>query len=125
MAKLIKIDRNGSKHYEGYVSCDKCGGDGVYKWGAFRMENGVAVPQYAGICWKCDGNGKLLKKWIERTPEYQAKLDAKREAKHAKEYEEKREAIEAEQKRIAEETAQREAAEAARKSHPENHPHCR
>lgn len=76
-ATLIKIDRNGSKHYEGRVSCDRCGGDGVYKWGA--MINGR--PQFIGTCYKCAGAGWLLGKWIERTPEYQAKLDARREAK--------------------------------------------
>ena len=78
-AKLIKIDRNGSKHYEGPVECDRCGGDGIYKWGA--MINGR--PQYIGICYKCLGAGKVLGKWIERTPEYQAKLDERREAKRA------------------------------------------
>lgn len=78
--KLIKIDKNGSKHYEGWVECDRCYGSGFYTWGA--VINGV--PQYAGTCYKCDGAGKVLSKWIERTPEYQAKLDAKREAKWAK-----------------------------------------
>ncbi len=78
-ATLIKVDRNGSKHFEGYVVCDHCGGDGIYKWGA--MINGQ--PQYAGTCFKCHGTGKVLRKWVERTPEYQAKLDAKREAKQA------------------------------------------
>ena len=75
-AKLIKIDRNGSKHFEGYVPCDRCGGTGTYVWGA--MINGT--PQYSGVCYKCAGSKKLWRKWIERTPEYQAKLDAKREA---------------------------------------------
>lgn len=77
-AKLIKIDRNGSKHYEGRVKCDRCGGDGIYKWGA--MINGR--PQFIGTCFKCEGAGWVIDKWIERTPEYQAKLDAKRQAKH-------------------------------------------
>ena len=78
MARLIKIDRNGSKHYEGLIPCDKCGGTGTYVWGA--IINGT--PQYAGVCFKCGGTGKVFRKWIERTPEYQAKLDAKREAKY-------------------------------------------
>jgi len=97
--KLVKIDRNGSKHYEGYVPCDRCGGDGTYKWGA--IINGC--PQYAGTCFKCAGEGKLWRKWIERTPEYQAKLDAKREAKHKAQAEEyARRQAEAEAKRKAE-----------------------
>lgn len=80
-ANLIKIDRNGSKHFEGHIKCDRCGGDGIYKWGA--MINGR--PQYIGTCYKCGGAGWVIGKWIERTPEYQAKLDAQREARHAAE----------------------------------------
>ena len=78
-AKLIKIDRNGSKHYEGWTACDRCGGSGIYTWGA--VINGR--PQYAGTCFKCEGRGKVLDKWIERTPEYEAKLAEKRKAKQA------------------------------------------
>lgn len=108
-AKLIKIDRNGSKHYEGEVVCDRCGGDGIYKWGA--IINGER-PQYAGTCYKCAGAGKVFSKWIERTPEYQAKLDAKRRAKWAAidaAAEQERKEREA---REAEERAAREAEEA-------------
>lgn len=76
-ATLIKIDRNGSKHFEGEIKCDRCGGDGMYKWGA--IINGC--PQYMGTCFKCEGKGTVISKWIERTPEYQATLDAKREAR--------------------------------------------
>lgn len=79
MAKLIKVDRNGSKHYEGMVTCDRCNGTGIYVWGAIIDGS----PQYAGVCYKCGGERKVLRKWIERTPEYQAKLDAKRAAKQA------------------------------------------
>lgn len=71
MATLIKIDRNGSKHYEGYVTCDRCGGQGTSE--AWKMTGWT--------CYKCGGSGKVFAKWIERTPEYQAKLDAKRKAK--------------------------------------------
>ena len=103
--KLIKIDRNGSKHFEGYVKCDRCGGTGTYVWGA--VINGR--PQYAGVCFKCDGEGKVWSKWIERTAEYQAKLDAKREAKH-KAQAEKYAKEQAERKAKAEaEEAEREA----------------
>lgn len=80
MATLIKVDRNGSKHYEGLIECPKCGGIGLI---AHHIENGVPSWQWTdgGICWKCGGKGKIFGKWIERTPEYQAKLDARREAK--------------------------------------------
>lgn len=117
--KLVKIDRNGSKHYEGYLPCDKCGGDGIYKWGA--IINGS--PMYAGTCWKCGGSGRLFRKWIERTPEYEAKLLAKRKAKieaaqqkyleeHAEEIRQRELAAQAERERIEREKA----AEAARKA---------
>lgn len=81
MATLIKVDRNGSKHYEGMITCDKCGGAGMI---AHHVENGVPSWNWTdgGVCWKCGGSGKIHSKWIERTPEYQAKLDAKRQKKH-------------------------------------------
>lgn len=80
--ELIKIDRNGSKHYKGMCTCDRCNGSGVYYIG---VHNGKLIPASpdGGTCYKCHGKGKILSTWIERTPEYQAKLDAKREAKNA------------------------------------------
>ena len=106
--KLIKVDRNGSKHHEGVVKCDRCGGTGYF---AVGVHNGVPrlSPLDRGVCWKCHGSGKVLGKWIERTPEYQAKLDAKREAKEKARQEE----WEAEQSRINAERAEREARERA------------
>lgn len=98
---LIKIDRNGSKHYEGMVTCDRCGGHG-----------GSKAWEYTGYtCYKCGGTGRVYKKWIERTPEYQAKLDAKRLARLEKEIaknEELRKEREAreEARRLAEEQEQ-------------------
>ena len=81
MAKLIKIDKNGSKHYEGKITCDRCQGRG---WFATGVNNGQLVPSRVdnAVCWKCGGVGTVLGKWIERTPEYQAKLDARRQARH-------------------------------------------
>lgn len=105
MATLIKIDRNGSKHYEGMVKCDRCGGTGTYVWGA--IINGH--PQYAGVCFKCGGVGQVFGKWIERTPEYQAKLDAKREAKYKAQAEAFAKAQAEKEAREAEEKAKREA----------------
>ena len=104
-AKLIKIDRNGSKHYEGAIVCDRCNGRG---WFATGEHNGRLVPSHVdnAVCWKCHGAGKVHGKWIERTPEYQAKLDARRQAK----LDAQRAEWEAEQARLA---AEREA-EAAR-----------
>lgn len=74
MATLIKIDRNGSKHYEGLVPCDRCGGRGF--WEGWRATGKT--------CWKCGGSGKVFSKWIERTPEYEAKLAEKRKERQAK-----------------------------------------
>ena len=72
-AKLIKIDKNGSKHYEGMIPCDRCGGQG-----------GSEAWKYTGFtCYKCGGSGQVFAKWIERTPEYEAKLAEKRKAKAA------------------------------------------
>ena len=105
---LIKIDRNGSKHYEGDIKCDRCGGSGIYAW---CVRNGVVVPTIVdnGVCHKCNGTGVVHSKWIERTAEYQAKLDAKRNAKHEAE----RAKIEAERAEIeAQERAEREKREA-------------
>lgn len=107
-ARLVKIDRNGSKHFEGEIVCDRCGGSGVY---AYCVRNGVIVPTIVdnGVCHKCNGTGKVHGKWIERTPEYQAKLDAKRQAK----WEAECARIEAERaEREAKEKAEREAEEA-------------
>lgn len=112
-AKLIKTDRNGSKHYEGYVECDRCQGRGEYWWGAMTiLRNGEISPQYAGVCYKCGGTGKVMRKWIERTPEYQAKLDAKRAEKQAK----AQAILDAEFKRFKAETDARLKAEAERKA---------
>lgn len=106
-AKLIKIDRNGSKHFEGDVPCPRCGGAGYY---AIGILNGrpVLSPLDQGVCWKCGGSGTVHGKWIERTPEYQAKLDARRQAKldaQYAEYERQRKEADAkaEAERLAEE----------------------
>ncbi|MBO7669884.1 MAG: hypothetical protein J6S60_04770 [Oscillospiraceae bacterium] len=76
MATMIKIDKNGSKYFEEVCSCPKCGGSGTFEW---LFVNGIA--QRSGTCFQCGGSGKVLNKWVERTAEYQAKLDAERAAK--------------------------------------------
>lgn len=107
---LIKIDKNGSKHYKVKVTCGRCNGRGYYAVGVHNGEL-VISPFYNGICLRCNGAGKVTATEIERTPEYQAKLDARREAKAAK-IREKYEAEAAERKaREAEEEAKRKAEE--------------
>lgn len=100
--KLIKIDKNGSKHYEAIDDCPRCGGTGHYSYNAL----------WNTTCMKCEGVKKIKVKWIERTPEYQAKLDAKNKKKAEERAVKMAEAI-AEKERIK---AEREAQEKARKS---------
>ncbi len=107
-ARLIKIDRNGSKHFEGETVCDRCGGKGYYAIGVVNGRPRLS-PLDGGVCWKCGGAGKVTEKWIERTPEYQAKLDAKRAAKREAEQAK----WDAEQERLNAERAEREAREKA------------
>lgn len=78
--KLIKVDKNGSKHYEGLVTCPKCGGIGLI---AHHVENGVPSWNWTdgGVCWKCLGTGKVQGKMIIRTPEYEAVLAERRQKK--------------------------------------------
>lgn len=80
MAELIKIDKNGNKHFRGIVKCDRCGGAG-----------GANQWAYTGwTCYKCGGSGEMVDTWIEYSPEYQAKIDAKKEAQRIKEEEERK-----------------------------------
>lgn len=115
MATLIKIDKNGSKHWKGQCTCDRCGGTGIYYVG---VHNGKLVPAqpFNGTCYRCNGKGTVEGTWIERTPEYQAKLDAKREAKWKAEQERINKEREELQRREAEEEKAREEAERARKA---------
>ena len=69
MKTLIKIDKNGSKHYI-EDTCPRCNGTGRY--GTY------------GKCFKCNGTGKFETEIIERTPEYEKKL-ADRRLKKAEE----------------------------------------
>lgn len=115
MAKreLIKTDKNGTKYYNTLIPCDRCGGDGVYKWGAMISYGGGApVPQFAGTCFKCNGAGKVWEIIKEYTPEYRAKLDAaneKRKAKQRAKWESER----AEREKALAEQRAKEAAERA------------
>lgn len=97
MAKLIKIDKNGTKYYEGYIACDRCDGKGYY---AIGVCNGQLVlsPVDNGICFKCGGAGKVISKWKEYTPEHKAKL-AEQRRKRAEKAAAKYEAQRAEQEK--------------------------
>lgn len=73
--KLIKIDRNGTKYYANYT-CQRCGGlGGSDKW------------QFTGwTCYDCGGSGIAPKPDIYKvyTPEYEAKLNERRQKRAAK-----------------------------------------
>lgn len=112
MATLIRVDRNGTKYYEGLVECDRCQGKGIYYIG---VHNGRPVPSWVdhGVCFKCGGTGKVEGKWKEYTPEYEAKLAARRKARAEKwEREHAEELAKAEAERKAKEEAERIAREA-------------
>lgn len=70
---LIKVDKNGSKHYIDH-NCPKCGGAGVIE--CYHHVDG-------GACFKCGGTGVFEHKVVERTPEYE-KLLSDRRAERAK-----------------------------------------
>ena len=109
MATLIRIDRNGSKYYEGMVTCDRCGGQG-----------GSDQWQYTGwTCYKCGGTGWIAGKWIERTPEYEAKLAERRAARHKKYVEEHAEEIKERQLALEMWKAEKERQEALEKARKE------
>ena len=75
--KLIKIDKNGTKYYEGLIPCDRCGGKG-----------GSESWKFTGwTCYKCNGSGVMNASWKEYTPEYEAKLNARRLARANKKHE--------------------------------------
>ena len=76
MAKyLIKTDKNGTKYW-GDDTCPRCAGRG-------GCENWIHT---GWTCWNCGGTGVAPKPtvWKEYTPEYEAKLNARRAAKQAK-----------------------------------------
>lgn len=81
----IKTDKNGTKIYHDYT-CQRCGG---HKY----IEHLKHVE--GGICFACGGTGLRNKPLVIKhyTPEYQAKLDAKREAKLIKELTENKDKI--------------------------------
>lgn len=74
MAKLIRIDRNGTEYW-GEAACPKCGGSGWIDC-YYRVEG--------GRCFKCGGTGHYYHEWKVYTPEYRDKLEARRLAKAKK-----------------------------------------
>ena len=70
--QLLRVDKNGTKYWAD-DTCPRCGGQG-----------GSDAWVYTGwTCYECGGTGKAYKARVikEYTPEYKAKLDARRLAK--------------------------------------------
>ena len=78
----IKTDKNGTNYYQDW-RCPHCGGAGC-----------ADAWKFTGYtCWYCGGTGKRSQAKIfkEYTPEYEAKLRARRQKAHAREMEKRRE----------------------------------
>lgn len=75
----VRVDKNGTQYFEDW-KCPRCGGQGARDEWAYT----------GSTCYECGGTGKARKAIVTKiyTPEYQAKLDAKADAKMAKEFEE-------------------------------------
>lgn len=76
----VRTDKNGTKIYHDFTCC-RCGGRGIID---------CYIPVNGGECYECFGSGKAHKPQIikEYTPEYRAKLDARRLARQQKQMEE-------------------------------------
>lgn len=72
MKKLIKVDKNGTKYYYNQCACGKCGGSGIIPY---------YIPVNGGECFDCHGSGIYEFESKEYTPEYEAKLAARRAKK--------------------------------------------
>lgn len=70
---LIKTDRNGTKYFSVKETCPRCGGRCDY----------IRGINY-GVCFLCNGSGVREYTVKEYTPEYEAKLEARRKMKQEK-----------------------------------------
>ena len=61
-AKILSVDEATHKAYI-EEKCDRCGGSGII---AARVENGhiIPIPVDGGVCYKCNGEGKIHK-WVK------------------------------------------------------------
>lgn len=74
---FIKEDKNGTKYFRHIFTCGRCGGSGY-----------VPFNYAQGICFDCHGSGRDEEILKEYTPEYEAKLNKRREARNAKKHQE-------------------------------------
>lgn len=77
---LIRVDKNGTKYW-GNNTCQRCGGQGeADQW----RHTGL-------VCYECGGSGvSRTRVWKEYTPEYAAKLEARRKKKFDAQMEKRR-----------------------------------
>lgn len=80
------FEKDGRMYTKVRGACDRCGGKGIYGWGA--IVNGS--PQYAGTCFKCNGNGyeeKVVRLYTEKefTAAQRAKMNRRAAAAKRKE----------------------------------------
>lgn len=71
-ATWIKSDKNGSDYYDVVETCSNCHGDGYIKAFSYNAN---------GICFKCNGTGKVSSTVKAMNVDYMAKLEGKRIAK--------------------------------------------
>lgn len=86
-AKILSVNEATHKAYI-EEKCDRCGGGGLI---ASRVENGhiIPIPVDGGICYKCNGEGKIYK-WVkayteEEMNKYLASRERAKEKRVAKE----------------------------------------
>lgn len=76
MKTLYRTDKNGTKYYRISETCGKCHGLGRIDY--YHFHDG-------GLCYECNGTGVVEYKEVERTKEYEAVLEKRRDAKYARE----------------------------------------
>ena len=72
--RLVRTDKNGTQYWVD-DRCPKCGGTGYIECYAYHD---------GGICYQCGGSGYGQTSWKVYTPEYQAKLNERRQARNEK-----------------------------------------
>lgn len=73
-AFIDRVDKNGTEHWVDH-NCPKCGGTGYLN--GYEHVDGAR-------CWKCGATGHFTHTWTVMTPEYAAKLAAKRDERTRK-----------------------------------------
>lgn len=78
------FEKSGRKYIKVQCKCDRCGGDGIYKWG---VVNGV--PSHIGLCYKCNGTGIVTDEVRIYTEKEKAQADKAKERAAARKEEQR------------------------------------